>query len=357
MLSRETVFIIGAGASFELGLPLGETLKTEIAGLLDIQFAGGFKQTNGDYQIANALRSMADEKAGTSFNDLLEKCWLLRDALPGSISIDNLIDAHRNDPEIAEIGKLGITKAILAAERKSKLYRRADERDEILFPRLAGSYLIPLFQIMTEGVAKEEAAKIFSNVTFIVFNYDRTIERFFPLALRRYYGFDQHQAEALFSEARIVHPYGRVGEFGKGKSLTSAAFGADRCDLRSIAQGIRTFSEGVAEEDDQDEIAQIIKSADRAVFLGFAFHPLNMAILETETLGPNEFGRIDAVFGTTIGLSDAAVRSVTQAIANTFSKRPPTGRADLIASQEFSELNLEPRSASDFLFAHFRSLA
>lgn len=357
MLSKETVFILGAGASYELGLPLGEELKVQIAKLLDIRFADGHNQSHGDYQIAHALRSLAQEQTETSYNDLLRKCWLLRDALPGAISIDNLIDAHRNDPDIAEIGKLGISKAILLAEQKSKLYRKPTDRDELVFSQLSGTYLIPLFQLLTEGVAKEQAEEIFSNVAFVIFNYDRTIEQYFPLALERYYGFSKQEAEEIFSHAKIVHPYGRVGVFGRGKSLASAAFGADDCNLRSIAQGIRTFSEGVADEQAEDEITSVIRTAEQVVFLGFAFHPLNMAILSTEMMDPDQEIGLSAIFGTTMGLSDAAVRSVTQSISNTFGKPPPSGATGLMALGELRELNLEARTASDFLFAHFRGLA
>ena len=99
--------------------------------------------------------------------------------MPGSLSIDNLMDAHRTDEDISFIGKLAITKAILAAERKSKLYRKPGER-EFTFADIAGTWLMPFFQIASEGV-KENAAQIFENVTFIVFNYDRCIERFLPV--------------------------------------------------------------------------------------------------------------------------------------------------------------------------------
>lgn len=59
MLSRPTVFVIGAGASFELGLPLGDTLKNRIADLLNITFPDGYQQKTGDYQITEILRRTA----------------------------------------------------------------------------------------------------------------------------------------------------------------------------------------------------------------------------------------------------------------------------------------------------------
>ena len=44
----KTVFIIGAGASTEVGLPVGDELKHKIAELLDIEI--DFPQTKGDHE-------------------------------------------------------------------------------------------------------------------------------------------------------------------------------------------------------------------------------------------------------------------------------------------------------------------
>lgn len=351
MLSRDTVFVVGAGASFELGLPLGESLREEIAALVDIRY-DGFRPISGDDQINHYLREIAQEKSYPNINDLLHKCRLIRDALPGSISIDNLLDAHRNDPDIAEIGKLAIAKAILGAERRSKLYKPENEPGSFHLSSAAGTYLIPLFQILSEGVTKENVDSIFSNCSFVVFNYDRTLEYFLPKALQRYYGLDTSSAENIVQSATIIHPYGRVGEFGRGKSLESAAFGANRPNLRSIAAGIRTFSEGLADEGHANAIDRLVSRSEQIIFLGFAFHPLNMEILNSKSAG-----FLDKVFGTTLNLSDAAVRSVEGIILQTFGKESPNSGFTHPAPHELSELNLEPRTAADFLQAHFRGIA
>ena len=350
MFSRPTLFVIGAGASYELGLPLGEDLKDKISNLLNITFPDGWNQKTGDHQIAEIFREILRESNQNDINPLLHKSWLIRDALPGSISIDNLLDAHRNDAEMANIGKFAIAKAILQSERASKLFNRGEPRERFKLSDVTGTWLIPLLQLLTEGVSKEDVGNIFDNVAFIVFNYDRCLEYFLPRALELYYGLSAMEAEALASGAHIIHPYGRVGEFSEGKALATAAFGAGTYNLRRIAEGIRTFSEGLKFESHREEIANLVSWAEQVVFLGFAFHPLNMEILEI-----NGTGKIKKIFGTTLKLSDSAVRSVQSRIQEIFDVSSPSDDF-ILSGGQLEEMNLEPRTAVEMLFSHFRSI-
>jgi hypothetical protein len=61
MFKTKTLFIVGAGASREFGLPTGAELKAQIAHLLDIRYEHGFSQESGDRLITEALkRHLAD---------------------------------------------------------------------------------------------------------------------------------------------------------------------------------------------------------------------------------------------------------------------------------------------------------
>lgn len=351
MLTRKTVIVVGAGASNELGLPLGADLRQKISNLLNITFPDGTNQRTGDKVIASSLRQISQTPSAANIDELIQKCLLIRDALPAAISIDNLLDAHRKDSDVALIGKLGIAQAILNAERSSKLHKvlQADRQSSLY--SLADTWLLPMFQLLTEGVIKEKADTIFDNVTFIVFNYDRCLEVFLNIALKAYYGFNEHQSAEIASTAKIIHPYGRVGDFGASSSLATVSFGAKQCGLRQVAEGIRTFSEGVCFDGDHKLIKDAVTKAEQIVFLGFAFHPLNMEILRVD-----QPSNISKVFGTTLGLSDAAVRSVKYIIRTTLKKMPSMYEVNPLNMPEFSEVNLEQRNAGDFLFAHFRGL-
>lgn len=348
MLAKKTVFVIGAGASYEVGLPLGDELRSKIARLIDIRFASGVSFESGDYEIYQALKHYAGCN-GLRVNDLLHKCWLIRDALPGAISIDNLVDAHRNDNEIAHIGKLAIAKSILAAERASLLYVDRQSERGFRIEKAVGSWLIPLFQKLTENVAREDAHCIFDNVEFVVFNYDRCLEYFLPRALQAYYGLSEPEANELGTTAKIYHPYGQVGGLAPGDPSGVASFGDEHYNLIQVSERIRTFSEGLRFESHREIIKSAISNAENLVFLGFAFHPINMSIISID-----EPGATKRIFGTTLGIADAAVRRIREDIFLAIKKRTGVEREE--SSSCLLEVNLENRGANDFLYAHFRSL-
>jgi len=54
-MTKKTVYVVGAGASYEANLPTGNELKDRIAKLLDIRFEFD-SQKSGDYEIQQALR-------------------------------------------------------------------------------------------------------------------------------------------------------------------------------------------------------------------------------------------------------------------------------------------------------------
>ena len=65
VLQSKTLFVVGAGASNEAGLPTGNELKATIAESLAIKFDNGFRQTAGDPQITEALRQHVQSADGS----------------------------------------------------------------------------------------------------------------------------------------------------------------------------------------------------------------------------------------------------------------------------------------------------
>jgi hypothetical protein len=101
---------------------------------------------------------------------------------------------------------------------------------------------------------------------------------------------------------KIYHPYGVVGSLPWQDPRTHVSFGGVRrnANLIDIANQIRTFTERV--EGDDPALATIrlqIQEAEIIVFLGFAFHELNMKLLSPETSS-----NVRRVFGTAKGKSE-----------------------------------------------------
>ena len=197
-------------------------------------------------------------------------------------------------------GKLGIVKAILDAERGSRLANSERHLSRFNLPDLAGTWYVGFFQMLTENVARDDLSEVFENVSIITFNYDRCIERFLVQALSDYYELEEARAQALLSKLTILHPYGQVGLLPWQERSTGIPFGSSSTDLLSAARQIKTFSEGLDDDDLIISVREEVQAAQTVVFLGFAFHPSNMALL---TPGGECMAR--RIFATSLGLSDA----------------------------------------------------
>lgn len=176
MFRSQTLFVVGAGASCEAELPSGEALKGDIARLLDIRFEDGWSQNAGDTQITQALRNaVAVNGQQGDINPFLHKAWRIRDVVPATaISIDNFLDAHRGDAQMELCGKLAIVRAILNAERGSKLKDRERGDPRFNLRDLVGTWYVGFFQMLTENVAKADVENVFANVSIVTAASHRT---------------------------------------------------------------------------------------------------------------------------------------------------------------------------------------
>lgn len=303
MFRAKTLFVLGAGSSHEVGLPIGDDLKKIIADKIDIRFEYGLRQISGDHQIMYALREHAKVRGGPDANPnpYLKKAWQLREALPLAISIDNLLGAHKGD-ELAEVcGKFGIVKSILEAEAGSKLYI-SEYGQKINISEVANTWFSSFVKILTEGVEKSEINKIFENVSIINFNYDRCIEHYLYDALQIYYGVDANDIKSVMQTLEVIRPYGCVGKlpWQIENTLLAVPYGANNVNLNEIARGIKTFNEQIDNVDESQRLRILFQEAEIIVFLGFAFHRQNL-----ELLNPGKTCRAKRIYATALNISQS----------------------------------------------------
>jgi hypothetical protein len=307
MFNSNTVIVIGAGSSCEVGLPSGYDLKKQIAALLDIKFPDGYRQSSGDPLICEALkkRAAADDPNRADINPYLHKCWQISQVIPAAaLSIDNYLDAHAGDESLELCGKLGIAKAILEAERGSKLMgtHRAGYMPELFkMTAVEKTWFVPLMNLLTERVHSRDVENLFARVSFVVFNYDRCLEHFLVRILTDYYGVPEGEAHAIVNKVRIFHPYGQVGRLPWQAGGQGVAFGETRyVDLLNVAAQLKTFTEKIEDIAPLAELRNAIAAADHLIFLGFAYHLQNL-----ELLAPGKEVNIAKVFGTRLGVSNS----------------------------------------------------
>lgn len=294
-----TVFVIGAGASKEVGLPIGDELRNEIIKLMDIN-----SNPNDDnkFLINTAIREKSKQKPEEYVDARIAICNGLR----LTASIDNYLNLHRENPKIVFCGKLAIINSILKAEKESMLFIEKNSRINI--EAIENTWFTLFFRKLSEGCQFHELENRLEAITFIAFNYDRCIEHFLYHAIQQCYNVKEEQVkELLRSKLDIYHPYGTVGslpwldienqiEFG-GKTNTQ--------DLVNLTNAIRTFTESEETKSHLankiDDLKLKIANSKRIIFLGFSFLKQNMDLIYPI----NEQNKPSAtkIFATTIGIS------------------------------------------------------
>jgi len=301
LLKKNTVFVIGAGASHEFGLPVGTELAIAISEKLDVRFDDfGQKSVSGDLDLFRNVSNGRD--AGV----MQQAAWLIRDGIILANSIDDFLHVHRHDEEVVQYGKAAIVKCILEAERSSKLhYDQSQPGASINFRGCADTWLVKLMRRLDSQLPHSDRAKLFDKCAFVVFNYDRCIEYFFINALQRFYRIGLDEAQQIVASAKIYHAYGSTGQIAAVSP--SVPFGASRTDYCGIGtSSIKTYTETVQ----TDHIQEVIFNAQQIVFLGMAYHDQNLQLLAK----PNTL-EIKTVIGTAYGRSAGDVEDITNQIA------------------------------------------
>jgi hypothetical protein len=343
---QNTVFVIGAGASEEANFPTSQDLRNEISKLLNINYKYGNILESGDQKIVDALElhmKHPDDSRG-NIEPYLKAAWHISDALPQAISIDNFIDAHRDNEKIAFCGKLAIARSILNAEKESLLHFVRERVDSsINFNALAKTWYEPFFQLLTEYCSKDDLKTRFESLTLIIFNYDRCIEHFLYYNLQNYYKLSDIEAAKMIKNIIIYHPYGSVGTLPwiNPNVNEAVAFGIEPNPkkLLNIAAQIKTFTEG--SNPNSKEILKIqerLEEAHRIVFLGFAFHKLNMYLIT-----PTHENSIKKCFATTFDFSESDKEIIKEQIEELYGN--------------FIEVKMKNLKCNAFFSYFWRSLA
>lgn len=294
-----TVFVIGAGASKEVGLPIGDELRNEIIKLMDIN-----SNPNDDnkFLINTAIREKSKQKPEEYMNARIAICNGLR----LTASIDNYLNLHRENPKIVFCGKLAIINSILKAEKESMLFIEKNSRINI--EAIEKTWFTLFFRKLSEGCQFHELGHRLGAITFVVFNYDRCIEHFLYHAIQQCYNVKEEQVkELLCSKLDIYHPYGTVGSLPWFDVENKIEFGgrANPQDLINLTKAIRTFTESEETKNHLahkfDDLKTKIVNSQRIIFLGFSFLKQNMDLIYP--INDQKTRLATKIFATTAGIS------------------------------------------------------
>jgi hypothetical protein len=314
MFRQRTLFIVGAGASAEFGLPVGPALAAKISERLDIKYSRWSEESaSGDLDLFEKIQRRWPNE-GRKYQ---QAAWQIRDGVRLSSSIDDFLDVHATNEYIKRVGKSAIVKTILEYERRSLLYvDQSNIYNKLSLRPLEESWLIKFMRMLSRGVPPEKIDVIFDNVAFIVFNYDRCIEQFLFNALQLQYSVDRKQAGSLVKKLDIIHPYGAVGDLPmevQGGVQFGGRYSEVDEDYTLLSEAIRTYTEQIEDESELESIRSQIERASNIVFLGFAFHDQNIALLK-----PRNPVKRKNIYGTAFGMSENDVSVVSSQLSRFF---------------------------------------
>jgi len=293
LFNKSIVFVIGAGASYEYGLPLGGTLKSEIAQKVRFRFEYGNRLVSGDHDLLNHIRRRVPDRERQ--NDYTRAANVLAAAIGTFISVDEALHYVGATPEAVEIGKMAIVGQILEAERNSDL-AISRETGRLDVDHLDGRWLSELLSMALSGIQRSKLRTVFDRVTFINFNYDRCIEHYLYWALQERASATADEAKEIVQNLNMIRPYGSIGALSFNNSDQHSFGAASYFDPFTRIDAMRTYTEQRPLHD-TDVLQAALVDARMIVFLGFGFHATNIDLLQT---GSRKSGA--AVLGTIKGI-------------------------------------------------------
>jgi hypothetical protein len=278
MITRQTVIVLGAGASQPFGFPSGIELKNNI--VRDLAKTNPASPTYS-LMLSAAFRPAAIE----DFRSALQNS--------GKMSVDSFLE-HRAD--LLRVGKAAIAAALAPYESTDALYLAPGSWYDYFYDKLNARF--------------EEFDH--NSVKVLTFNYDRSLEHYLFTSLRNCYGKSVGECAQKLRSIEIVHLYGQLGEYPPiGRPEASIRYGPtmDAESLIIASDGIKIIHEGEGNTEAFDRAHEILRSAEQVCFLGFGYHPANVERL----FGYDHHGG-PPITGSTMGLTRKECANISVSI-------------------------------------------
>lgn len=322
MFSKKTVFIIGAGASISYGFPSGKQLKNNILNMSIVEAEA-------------ELEHVINVRRGGLYKQFIEE---LRDS--ESQSIDTFWEHKKENEDYQTIGKLLIGLEILKCEYEHENNRKS--RKQEIRPDDWCQYFIGKLMPHFEKLEKEQ-------VTFLTFNYDRSLEYQLYKALKARNGLSEQETFKKLSKMPIIHLHGSIGELDhasysadyipyaefkmnsgpfKRKTSENSTVDEPRSDFynRVISNIKIVHEDGIQDSKEFKEAHGAINSSKQVVLLGFGYLEDNIRRLKLSTYATSK-----KVLATSYEMRESEFLSHTKSIRGSYVKiTTPGERADCL---------------------------
>jgi hypothetical protein len=285
-------FILGAGASYPYGFPLGSELKKEIA---DILTPGGSNHPFYRF-VSRHLRKNPDTIRILSSK--IQKSPLA--------SIDQLLLNHAEIPEFIDVGKLFIAFIINSRENINKLMNVKYCWYSYLFNKI--------LSLVRNYPSKLNELDLY----IITFNYDRSFECFLLHAIINSFDVTPDYAKKLideFSNTHIIHIHGSIGKL---ESFPYEFIGERLFNrYNEMAENIRVFHE----EDDVkiiEKISLVLSASKEVHFLGFGYLHENLNKLMFPSLSERRSNHPMDIKGSRFNITNLELEDINRYCQSTY---------------------------------------
>jgi len=281
---EKTVFILGAGASCPYGFPSGSELREQIISVYVSDFEAYLNARARVKVLIPQELSKAKE-----FTDKFRK---------STKSIDLFLALN---PEFKETGKRAIIFRILRAEKQSHFREQSKHKDQ--------DWYTLLFECMTKGFVKKDDYSRFceNDVSFITFNYDRSLEHFlYDSLLNSFVGIGGDKIAEQLNRIKVIHVFGKVAPLEwQDRNGVEYRQEINSVNADELIKNLRTIYEGM-ENPELKEAKDLIGKAKSIYFLGFGYAKENLDVLGI----PEILSTGQLVYGTALGLTERKIQEV-----------------------------------------------
>ncbi len=280
MITKQTVFILGAGASQPFNLPLGRELLMKVSDSLKYMpqqesyvanpnpYSGTprhqLRNIDDDSLSRNQLfQYLLNNDQKRQFIEAFQKN-LIRSEIN---SVDAFLEFRSN---YTEIGKIAIAYNLLKLESEKNLFENTD------WYKYVWNKMITEFDLIAQN-----------KVAFITYNYDRTLEYYFVKTMSALYGKSEIECYTKLRSIPIIHLHGKLGELPYNGQTTDIPFGdqlTDLTKLQTISKSIKIIHEDTEKNEEFLSARELLSKADKVCMLGFGFHQKNIDRLQLNKL-------------------------------------------------------------------------
>ncbi|MBN2211361.1 MAG: hypothetical protein JW709_08200 [Sedimentisphaerales bacterium] len=292
MIEKRTVMILGAGASIPYGFPSGYGLLQIVCrcngATINYNPPGNINTFHSLPPITDLVKHGIDQAKFQKFLYELEH---------SQVSIDQFIE-HRGE-EYYDLGRQAIAIALLRLENETRLFRQ-DAR--VRFSNSDESHANSWYQFLWSRMIRPKFS--FDDfdqnkISFITFNYDRSLEHFLFEALKWNSGKTNEECATKLEKIDIVHVYGSLGPLPWQDKENGIPYQSQWHEAyRKSYANIDLMRSDNSLNNHFEKAHRLLAQAERIYILGFGFDPINLARLELD-----KHVKQDIIYATTQGLA------------------------------------------------------